>query len=160
MVRRFVIRVLLACLTLSATARTRPHYGGTLRIETQGDPWQMPDGIARRLVLDTLTTVSDAGGAQPALAVRWESQNAAHRWEFWIRPGVHFQDGDPLTSDAVAAALTDVCCPGSGRYVPVADGARRGSVRGVHQRFTRAGFARAAGADGVRHCPAAMPRER
>ena len=103
----------LACLTLSATARTRPHYGGTLRIETQGDAWQMPDGIARRLVLDTLTAVSDAGGAQPALAVRWESQNAAHRWEFWIRPGVHFQDGQALTSDAVATALTDVCSRGA-----------------------------------------------
>ena len=68
-----------------------------------------PDGIARRLVLDTLTTVSDTGGAQPALAVRWQSQNAAHRWEFWIRAGVHFQDGEPLTSDAVVAALTEVC---------------------------------------------------
>ncbi len=113
MVRPFVISVLLACLTLSATARTRPHYGGTLRIETQGDPWQMPDGIARRLVLDTLTAESDAGGAQPALAVRWESQSAAHRWEFWIRPGVHFQDAEPLTSDAVAAALTDVCSRGA-----------------------------------------------
>jgi ABC-type transport system substrate-binding protein len=101
--------VLLACLTLSATARTRPHYGGTLRIESQGDAWQVPDGIARRLVLDTLTTVSDTGGAQAALAMRWESQNAAHRWEFWIRPGVHFQDGEPLTSDTVAASLTDVC---------------------------------------------------
>ncbi|HEY1500160.1 MAG TPA: ABC transporter substrate-binding protein [Acidobacteriaceae bacterium] len=99
----------LLCLTLPAVARTRPHYGGTLRIETQGDPWQMPDGTARRLVLDTLTTVSDAGGAQPALAIRWESQSAAHRWEFWIRPGVYFQDGEALTSDTVAAALTNVC---------------------------------------------------
>ena len=65
--------------------------------------------LARRLVLDTLTTVADTGGAQPALAVRWESQNADHRWEFWIRPGVRFQDGEPLTSDAVATALKDVC---------------------------------------------------
>ena len=118
MLRRYVTSpriacLLLLCLTLSAAARTRPHYGGTLRIETQGDPWQMPDGIARRLVLDTLTTVSDTGGAQPALAVRWESQNAAHRWEFWIRPGVHFQDGEALTSDAVAASLTEVCSRGA-----------------------------------------------
>jgi len=107
--RRFAISALLACLTLSATARTRPHYGGTLRIETLGDPWQMPDGMARRLVLDTLTRESDTGGAQPALAVRWESQNADHRWEFWIRPGVRFQDGVALTSDTVAAALSDIC---------------------------------------------------
>ena len=67
--RRFVISAVLVCAALSAAARTRPHYGGTLRIETQGDPWQMPDGIARRLVLDTLTTVGDTGGARPALAV-------------------------------------------------------------------------------------------
>ena len=112
--RRFVISrgvawLMLACVAASACAGTRPHYGGTLRIETQGDPWQMPDGIARRLVLDTLTTVGDAGGARPALAMRWESQNADHRWEFWIRPGVHFQDGEALSADAVAAALTDTC---------------------------------------------------
>ena len=117
MFRRSVISALLVCLTLFAAARTRPHYGGTLRIETQGDPWQMPDGIARRLVLDTLTTAADTGEARPALAVRWESQNAAHRREFWIRAGVHFQDGEALTSDTVAAALTDVCSrpsPGMG----------------------------------------------
>jgi peptide/nickel transport system substrate-binding protein len=78
----------------------------------------MPDGIARRLVLDTLTTVGDTIGARPALAVRWESQNAAHRWEFWIRPGVHFQDGEPLTSDTVAAALTDVCSRGVAGVCP------------------------------------------
>ncbi len=118
MLRRFAISAVLACLTLSATARTRPHYGGTLRIETQGDAWQMPDGMVRRLVLDTLTTVSDTGGVQPALAVQWESQNAAHRWEFWIRPGVHFQDGEALTSDAVAAALTEVCGRGSAGACP------------------------------------------
>ena len=117
MLRRFAISAVLACLTLSAAARTRPHYGGTLRIETQGDAWQMPDGIARRLVLDTLTTVSDTG-VQPGLAVRWESQNAAHRWEFWIRTGVHFQDGEALTSDAVAAALAEVCSKGAAGKCP------------------------------------------
>jgi len=123
MLRRYVTSprtgyLLLLCLTLSAAARTRPHYGGMLRIETQGDPWQMPDGIARRLVLDTLTTVSDTGGAQPALAMRWESQSAAHRWEFRIRPGVRFQDGEALTSDAVATALTDVCSRGAAAVCP------------------------------------------
>jgi peptide/nickel transport system substrate-binding protein len=107
--RRFVISAALACLTLSATGRTRPHYGGTLRIEVEGDAWQMPDGLARRLVLDTLTTEAEAGGADPALAVRWESQNANHRWEFWIRPGVRFQNGEALTSDAIATALDATC---------------------------------------------------
>ncbi|MGB6868612.1 MAG: ABC transporter substrate-binding protein, partial [Acidobacteriaceae bacterium] len=100
---------MLLVLALGAQARTRPHYGGTLRIETQGDPWQMPDGLARRLVLDSLTTVGATGIAQPALALNWTSQNADHRWEFTLRPGVRFQDGAPLTGESVVAALNDVC---------------------------------------------------
>jgi len=113
MLRRFVISCVLIGVALAAPARTRPHYGGALRIETQGDPWQMPDGLARRLVLDTLTMVSDNGAVQPALAVRWESQNADHRWQLWIRAEVHFQDGTPLTADAIAASLDEVCSHGA-----------------------------------------------
>jgi peptide/nickel transport system substrate-binding protein len=110
MLQRFAISwALLLALALSAQARTRPHYGGTLRIETQGDPWQVPDGLARRLVLDTLTTLSDSGAARPALAVRWESQNNDHRWEFALRPEVRFHSGTPLTADAVVSALEQTC---------------------------------------------------
>jgi ABC-type transport system substrate-binding protein len=118
MARRFVISAVLLALAVSAQARTRPHYGGALRIEIQGDPWQMPDGLARRLVLDTLTTVSDTGTAQPALALRWSSQNADHRWEFTLRPGVRFQDGAPLTAETVVAALNDVCSRGASGPCP------------------------------------------
>jgi peptide/nickel transport system substrate-binding protein len=110
MLRRSAISfVLLLALVLPAHSRTRPHYGGTLRIETQGDPWQVPDGLARRLVLDSLTTIADSGPAEPALAIRWESQNADHRWEFFLRPGVHFHSGTPLTADAVVSALQQTC---------------------------------------------------
>ena len=125
MARRFVISpgipiLVLLIAALGAQARTRPHYGGALRIETQGDPWQMPDGLARRLVLDTLTTVSDTGLAQPSLALRWTSQNADHRWEFTLRPGVRFQDGAPLTGESVAAALSDACTRGVAATAPLA----------------------------------------
>ncbi|HKO12129.1 MAG TPA: ABC transporter substrate-binding protein, partial [Acidobacteriaceae bacterium] len=78
-------------------------------MEISGDPWQMPDGLARRLVLDTLTTLSDSGSAEPALATQWQADNAAHRWEFAIRPGVHFHDGTPLTAEVVAASLQQTC---------------------------------------------------
>ena len=57
----------------------------------------------------------DANGvAQPSLAVRWASENGDHRWEFWLRPGVHFQDGTALTAAAIEASLTGSCgtgCP-------------------------------------------------
>jgi hypothetical protein len=52
---------LVVLLALSASARTRSRYGGALRIETQSDPWRVPDGIARKLVFDGLTRLDDYG---------------------------------------------------------------------------------------------------
>jgi peptide/nickel transport system substrate-binding protein len=114
MFRRFAISVVMLCFALLASARTRPHYGGTLRVEIQGDPWQAPDGIARRLTMDALTQLDDTGAVRPALAVHWESQDSDHRWQFWIRANVQFHDGTPLTADAVLASLAQSCrdgCP-------------------------------------------------
>lgn len=114
MLRRVAISCMLISLTLPAMARTRPHYGGTVRIETQGDPWQKPDGIARRLVLDGLTQIEGNGGVGPALAISWTSENAEHRWQFKLRPGVHFHDGSTLTSTVVVSSLIGSCgnhCP-------------------------------------------------
>lgn len=114
MLRRLAISAVLIVFALSATARTRPHYGSTLRVDTQGDPWQRPDGTARRLVLDGLTRIDTAGTVRPALAIAWNSENANHRWQFKLRPSVHFHDGSPLTSIAVASSLMAACgnaCP-------------------------------------------------
>jgi peptide/nickel transport system substrate-binding protein len=108
--RRFAISLFLALVSLGAWARTRPHYGGTLRVEIEGDAWQRPEGLARRLVLDGLTRVNADGTARPALAIEWKSENDDHRWQFKLRPGVHFSDGSPLSSIAVVSAL-NVDCP-------------------------------------------------
>jgi len=109
---------IVAALALPGAARTRPHYGGTLRVEVEGDAWtqggQQRGGLARRLVLDGLTRMDADGAARPALAVRWESENNDHRWQFWLRPGVRFGDGSPLTSAVVVESLTGACgasCP-------------------------------------------------
>lgn len=118
MFRQVAISCLLALLALPSAARTRPHYGGTLRVEIESDPWTrtgaQPGALARRLVFDSLTRINADGAASPALAVRWASENDDHRWQFWLRPGVHFQDGSALTSAAVEASLTGSCgtnCP-------------------------------------------------
>jgi MarR-like DNA-binding transcriptional regulator SgrR of sgrS sRNA len=103
-------------VALQSGARTRPHYGGTLRIETEGDPWQRPSGIARRLVYDGLTRIDAAGSVQSALATGWEADSGNHRWEFHLRPVVHFHDGSSLTAAAVVASLNLSCtanCPWS-----------------------------------------------
>ena len=104
---------MLLMASVAAHAHTRPHYGGTLHVETLADPWQAPDSIGRRLVFDSLTQVDGSGVVQPALAVRWKEQNENHRWQFWLRSGVRFHDGTPLTADRVQQALERSCkqCP-------------------------------------------------
>ncbi len=112
--RHFAISCLIAGIALSAGARTRPRYGGTLHVEIEGDPWQRPDGLPRRLVFDGLTMLDAHGVVRPALAVEWESENGDHRWQFRLRPGVHFHDGTAMTSVNVVASLTASCaadCP-------------------------------------------------
>jgi len=111
-ISRSIAVLLLACAT-AAYAHTRPHYGGTLRVQTQADPWQAPDSLGRRLVFDSLTRIDDSGTVEPALAVRWKEQNGDHRWQFWLRAGVHFHDGSALTAETVRQSLERSCkqCP-------------------------------------------------
>jgi peptide/nickel transport system substrate-binding protein len=112
--RRCAISVLLVLAGICAEARTRPHYGGTLRVEIAGDPWQLPNGMARRLVLDGLTEMNGNGAIGPALAVDWKSDDNDHRWQFRLRQGVHFHDGSPLTAAAMVMSLNLSCmanCP-------------------------------------------------
>lgn len=114
MLRRFAISGLMLVLALPLMARTRPHYGGTLRVEIAGNPWQGPDGLARQLILDGLTALDAHGAVRPALAASWKSDDNGHRWQFRLRPGVQFQDGSPLTATAVVMSLNLACasnCP-------------------------------------------------
>jgi peptide/nickel transport system substrate-binding protein len=108
-----LITGLLLASVCASEARIRPHYGGTLHVDTQGDPWQGRDSIGRRMVFDSLTRIDNSGVVVPALALRWQSQNADHRWQFWLRPGVRFHDGSLLTADSVVQSLTRSCtqCP-------------------------------------------------
>jgi len=112
--RLFAISCLVVAFALPAAARTRPRYGGSLVVEVQGDSWGQHSELARRLVFDGLTRIDADGAVRPSLSVRWASEDNDHRWQFWLRPGVHFQDGAPLTAATVEAALTGVCgaaCP-------------------------------------------------
>ncbi len=109
--RWFAAISLLATLLAPAAARTRPRYGGTLRIETRSDPLKTPDGIARKLIFDTLAQVNGIGQVVPGLAVSWDVQSPYRRWQFHLRSGVHFHDGSPLTTEAVAMSLAQSCGP-------------------------------------------------
>ena len=58
------------------------------------------------LVFETLVRLDEAAAPQPCLAVSWQHDDAAKRWQFTLRPGVKLQDGAPLTAAAVAASLS------------------------------------------------------
>lgn len=102
--RWLAISSILLAMIAEGAARTRPHYGGTLRLEMDAAFWQDDDALFL-LVAETLTYVDSYGEAQPLLATHWESQNGARRWLFTIRPGVEWHDGTAVTPEAVADSL-------------------------------------------------------
>ncbi len=97
---------------------TRPHYGGTLRVEMRArvaslDPRQWPSDPgeaagaerAAALVLERLVRLDENGQPQPSLAVAWQHDAESKRWQFRLRTGVKFHDGTPLTPNQAAEAL-------------------------------------------------------
>jgi peptide/nickel transport system substrate-binding protein len=107
----------LLMASTNATAETRPHYGGTLRVMMQSAPntLDLPANatpadywdIARTLSLicDTLVKLDAQGRPQPALAVAWQSDPSARHWQFTLRRGVKFHDGSVASPAAIAQIL-------------------------------------------------------
>jgi ABC-type transport system substrate-binding protein len=116
--------LLLAVISLlgvtynAASAETRPHYGGTLRVMLQASPsvLELPPNatpveywdLARTLSLigDTLVRIDAQGRPQPALAVAWQSDVSASHWQFTLRRGLKFHDGSPASPLAIAQILS------------------------------------------------------
>lgn len=99
----------------AATAETRPHYGGTLRVATGAalvslDPADSPqaDSLARRnltfLIFETLVSADAGGRLRPELATTWTTADN-RRWEFRLQHDIRFHDRTPLTPDIAAASL-------------------------------------------------------
>ena len=103
----------IVALAGGTAAAVRPHYGGTVRIVLREaplslDPAQLNVAQGKPispLIFEGLTRFDAHGRLQPHLAARWEPGVGNQRWQFWLRPGVNFHDGAPLTADAVAASL-------------------------------------------------------
>jgi ABC-type transport system substrate-binding protein len=119
MKRTSLLWLAIASVALAGTlhAATRPHYGGTLRIEIAASLSSLdPVDVSNRsvsaairdiapLLFDTLITIDSRGEVQPSLATAWKSDFNARRWELQLRPGITFSDGTPLTANEVSAAL-------------------------------------------------------
>jgi ABC-type transport system substrate-binding protein len=122
---RFLAAIsLLVAATGAATAETRPHYGGTLRVMLQSAPesLNLPASLANTgkttppdywdsarvlsLIGDTLVTLDAEDRPQPALAVAWQSDASGRHWQFTARRGVKFHDGSAAGPAAIAQILS------------------------------------------------------
>jgi peptide/nickel transport system substrate-binding protein len=116
--RIFLIVTTILLIATSAAAATSPHFGGILRVQISErvmtvDPRQWPSDSLRAaaterlasLVFDRLVRFDDHGIAQPALAISWQHDAQAKRWQFRMQEGAKFSDGSPLTPEAAALAL-------------------------------------------------------
>jgi len=98
--------------TLGSAAR-RPRYGGALHVAVRTAPTSLnpsqPGWVENRnlfgLMFDTLAVLDEQGRPRPWLATSWQEESGAQRWVFVMRHNVAFQDGTPLTAEAVAASL-------------------------------------------------------
>src|SRR5208283_3752920 len=107
--------LIILMIASPATAETRPHYGGTLRVMLQSSPQSLdlpanaiPSDYwdaARTLSLigDTLVKLDAQDRPQPALAVAWQSDPTARHWQLTLRRGGKFQHGS--TASPAASAL-------------------------------------------------------
>lgn len=72
------------------------------------DPVAFSGPIGNRLlslVYEGLTAISQNGELVPALATRWETQENGRAWRFFLRPGVRFHSGRPLTAADVRYSM-------------------------------------------------------
>ena len=116
--RRIAFLLLAAASLLgSATAETRPRYGGTLRIMMQaplnslelaagGSTAEYWDSARLTAMIgDTLLRVDLAGRPQPGLAESWQATGTRRGLQLTLRRGVKFHDGSPAFAEAVAHIL-------------------------------------------------------
>jgi peptide/nickel transport system substrate-binding protein len=57
------------------------------------------------LVADNLVTIDTQNRTHPELAIAWESDATARRWQFTMRHGVKFHDGSAASAGAIAQIL-------------------------------------------------------
>lgn len=107
------IRGLILSLIAFASIAPTEAAEKTLRVAleslplSQANPFRTslsPSIYSIAAIFDGLTQLDTNGKLVPALAVRWESVDAL-TWRFYLRPGVKFSNGTPLTSDAFVTAV-------------------------------------------------------
>jgi len=101
-----------AAMLPPARAQGGAEGGGMLRVALSGEVTSLdphflnaaPNNAVARHLYDSLVQVDADGRLQPALAESWRTIDPL-TWEFRLRRGVRFHDGQPLTAEDVIASL-------------------------------------------------------
>lgn len=101
-----------------------PRRGGTLRLAgaqpSTLDPALVRDVTSASYMVEIysgLVTLSPELEVVPDLAEDWELSEDGRRYTFYLREGLTFHDGSPLTSDAVVFGIERACDPATGSTV-------------------------------------------
>ncbi len=111
----------------AASAPEQPEQGGVLRVAVER-PKHLDPALARTvpvsesvvadLVFDGLTAPGEEPGeAEPALAESWRASDDRRSWQFFLRPGARFADGEEVTGADVVATLNRIAKKDSGSPV-------------------------------------------
>ena len=118
MKRIYLLLAAITSLAADSFAATRPHYGGTLRLEMRGSFSSFDIGpdtnanrarvrdIVLRSVCDRLTTIDASGTPQPSLASAWRVEADGRTWFVTLRDSIVMQNGTAMTPQMVIASLT------------------------------------------------------
>lgn len=114
---------ILLCLLASACGgrETDPQPGETLvRLADDEikslDPHSISDLASLRIAADQfegLTRYTADGGVEPGLARSWTTSADGLIWEFALREGLTFSDGEPITAQTFAAVFARLTEPGT-----------------------------------------------
>jgi len=101
--------VSVALLSLTLAGARRPHYGGTLRVETKTSFAAIDPASPRLLgpVFETLVRIGDNGEPRPWLATAWTHDAAKRKWVFTVRPGITFHNGEAWNPTGGVALVED-----------------------------------------------------
>ncbi|CAN5201917.1 peptide ABC transporter substrate-binding protein [soil metagenome] len=81
------------------------------------DPTLMTDvvgGITMQGLMEGLVEVNAEGKEQPRAAESWSHDEKSMTWTFKLRPGMKWQNGDPVTANDFVFATERMCTPATG----------------------------------------------
>ena len=116
---RFAAFISLIVLLAEPAAAVTLRVGASARPPGLGNPYNSISTVgshSRATILDALVRQGPDGTMEPALAAGWTAKSELE-WEFKIRPGAVFSNGEPADAAAVKATMDFLTQPDAVRFL-------------------------------------------